>query len=322
MWPAPVPPEHVIVFDEAQRAWDARRVQTKHKGALGAASEPELLAAIASRIPDWSMIVALVGEGQEIHVGEESGLASWRDALSSRPDWQVIAPPRLAKAFHKFGERVHTERAFDLNTSLRSHVAGRVHEWVAKFLDGNLDAARAVVSDLDGWDLYVSRDVDAIRRYLRDRYAGLTDRRYGLLISSCAENCRGVARRIKEDGVNTGYGRWYDGGRTKHHRSGPNFCCSLRTAVSEFGCQGLELDFSVLCWGDDLSWDAGCWRQVDGKRRTGAKDRQRLRLNAYRVLLTRGRDGMCIYVPPEPATAMSAVYDACIAAGVRALVDV
>jgi len=318
---APVPPEHLIVFDEAQRAWDAKKVLAKHRGLMGAASEPELLVRIAGRIPEWSMIVALVGEGQEIHVGEESGLASWCEALAERPDWRVFAPPRIASALDGCGIRVQPETSFNLDTSLRSHVAGRVHEWVASFLDGRMAAARAIVPELDGWDLYVSRDLDAIRRYTRARYSGQRDRRYGLLISSCADNCRGIARRIKEDGVNTGYGPWYEGGRTARHRAGPNFCCSLTTAVSEFGCQGLELDFSVLCWGDDLSWVDGRWTQVDGKRRIGAKNRQRLRLNAYRVLLTRARDGMCIFVPPEPTPAMHTVFEACVAAGVPVLPD-
>jgi hypothetical protein len=318
---APVPPEHIVVFDEAQRAWDAKRVHTKHKGALGLASEPELLTTVVDRVPGWGMVVALVGEGQEIHVGEESGLSAWREALAARPGWRIVAPPRFAANLGLPGVRVEEAAELDLDTSLRSHAAGRIHEWVRRFLEGDLSGAREVALTLEGWDMYVSRDLDAVRRYVRARYSDVGDRRFGLVVSSCAENCRGFAPRIKEDGLNTGYGRWYEGGRTTRHRAGPNFCCSLRTAVSEFGCQGLELDFVVVCWGDDLSWVDGAWRQVGGKRRSGAKDRHRLRLNAYRVLLTRGRDGMCVFVPPEPADSMDAVFQAWRSAGVPELPD-
>lgn len=169
---------------------------------------------------------------------------------------------------------------------------------------------------MEGYDLYATRDFEHARQYVRDRYAGQRDRRYGLLASSCAENIRPFARRIKEDNVGVRYGRWYEG-QTK----GANFCCSLETAVSEFGCQGLELDYAVLCWADDLTWTGSQWAQRGGKKRRGAKDYQRLRTNAYRVMLTRGRDGTCIFVPPKPPTLMDPVYEALVAAGVQPLFD-
>lgn len=310
--PDRAPPEHVIVFDEAQRAWDERKVRHKHRGALGEDSEPELLLRVAERVPGWSLVVALLGEGQEIHRGEEGGLALWSEALRTRGQWQVVAPPGLAAPFFAEGARVTVDARLHLDTTLRAHDVGALHRWVGALLASDLASASAIAPELGGFDLYVTRDLDAARRYVRERYGGRSDRRWGLLASSCAENLRGELRRLKEDGVGASYGRWYEG-----TPRGANFCCSLETAVSEFGCQGLELDYAVVCWGDDLSWSERRWAQQGGKKRLGVKDYQRLRLNAYRVLLTRGRDGMCIYVPRSPD--LDGVEDALRAAGVAPL---
>ena len=310
------PPEHVLVFDEAQRAWDQKQVFQKHTGAFGARSEPELLLTIAERIPDWCLVLALHGEGQEIHVGEEGGLELWADALRSHECWTVHAATEVARTLQHSGVPALAEPLLKLDTTLRAHVAEKLHRWVECLLEGNLDQARALAASMEGYDLYTTREFEHARQYVRDRYAGQRGRRYGLLASSCAENVRPFARRIKEDGVGVRYGRWYEG-----QAKGTNFCCSLETAVSEFGCQGLELDYAILCWADDLTWTGSQWAQQGGKRRRGAKDYQRLRVNAYRVLLTRGRDGTCIFVPPKPAALMDPVYEALDGAGAQPLVD-
>lgn len=190
------PVEHVLVFDEAQRAWDAKKVGTKHRRKLGVRSEPELLLTIADRIPQWCMVLALVGEGQEIHIGEEGGLALWAEALAAHEGWRVHAPPRLVDALAGFGVESVSEPTLDLDTSLRSHVAGDLHRWVSRLLDGELEEARSLVPRLEGFDLYVTRDLEAARRYVHRLYAGRADRRFGLLASSCAENLLGFVRRI------------------------------------------------------------------------------------------------------------------------------
>lgn len=308
------PPEHVLVFDEAQRAWDQDKVFHKHKGAFGRRSEPELLLTIAERIPDWCLVLALVGEGQEIHVGEEGGIELWAEALCNHARWSVHTEGRVAQSFEAMGVTASSDPLFRLDTTLRAHVAEDLHLWVEHLLEGRLDQARILVDSLEGYDLYVTRAIEHARNYVRERYRGQSDRRYGLLASSCAENLRSFALRIKEDGLGVEYGRWYEG-----QARGKNFCCALETAVSEFGCQGLELDYAVLCWADDLTWTGSQWAQSGGKKRRGAKDSQRLRANAYRVLLTRGRDGTCLFVPPEPR--MDPVYEALVAAGVPPLVD-
>lgn len=82
----------------------------------------------------------------------------------------------------------------------------------------------------------------------------------------------------------------------QYDRNDPHSCCRLDLAISEFGCQGLELDLPIVCWGPDLIWEDVKWEPRIGRARV-VKDPKRLRFNAYRVLLTRGRDGVLIYVP-------------------------
>lgn len=306
------PPEHVVVIDEAQRAWDAHRVAWKHKGQLGRRSEPELVLGLADRIPNWALVLALLGEGQEIHSGEEGGLGLWRDALASQGGggWTVYGPDGVAPSFRDATDSFIMEPLLDLSASLRSHAALNWHRWVALLLDGRIEEARAMVGTLSGYDLYVCRGLDAAKRYVRRRYTDHLDRRFGLLASSCAENLRGFVLRLKEDRGRGDYDRWYEG-----RREGRGFCGSLVDAVSEFGCQGLELDYAIVCWGDDLSWAGGEWTQRGGKRPHGVKDRDRIRANAYRVLLTRGRDGTCIFVPPEPSHLMTGTFETLLSAG-------
>lgn len=309
------PPEHVIVFDEAQRAWDVAQVAKKHLGKLPRSSEPKLLLDIAERIPGWCLVVAVLGEGQEIHVGEEAGLDLWRDALgSSNARWIVHGPARLSAAVGVGGSVYVNESLFDLTTSLRSHAAVELHNWVRLLLEGRLDEAQERRGQLSYFSLYATRDLGLAKAYVRRRYEGHHDRRYGLLASSCAENLEAFALRLREDRNRGDYARWFEG-----PPSGRGSCCGLVDAVSEFGCQGLELDYAITCWGNDLTWTGAEWRQVDGKRKRAAADRNRLRLNAYRVLLTRGRDGTCIFVPPAPAPLMDATYEALVRAGATPL---
>ena len=155
--------------------------------------------------------------------------------------------------------------------------------------------------------LYVSRDLDAITTYERERYAGELDKRFGLLASSKGtvlqsfgmDNSYAVTKRVR-------LGPWYN-----DDPSSPFSCCHLRELVTEFSCQGLELDFPVVGWGDDLVWLASRWQNKPGRSR--ARDPHRLRINSYRVLLTRGRDGMAIFVPP--VSAMDATHEALLRAG-------
>ena len=318
--PDRTPLEHVLVFDEAQRAWDAERVFKKHQAALGKRSEPEALADIAGRLADWAMVVALIGEGQEIHAGEEGGIVQWVDAIErARAPWIVHGPERLASAFGDRGLRFEVHPRLHLSVTLRSHQASELSLWVGLLLQGEIRKAREIAESLrapegGSFDMYLSRDLEAVRTYVRRRYEGARDRRYGLIASSKAKNLvvYGI-RNSWQDTRFTLFGPWFEGD-PEDERS----CCQLRDAVTEFGCQGLELDMPIVAWGDDLVWDGSAWRSKVGKP-SDVKDPHRLRLNAYRVLLTRGRDGFCVFVPPETHEPMDQSASALLSAGVREL---
>lgn len=298
--------EQVVIFDEAQRAWDRDRVLEKHEGAF-VGSEPELLVRVASRARGGFGLVALVGEGQEIHTGEEGGLGLWIEALRSADGWDVLGPSHFAAAFRTAGLPYQPSERLNLTFSLRSHRASDTALWAGLLLEGKLTEARRVADQLreQGFALYASRNLELLRGYARVRFSDDPARRYGLLASSkfrtsAAWGVRGVRHPYWH------YGEWFEA-----PPGDPLSCCRLESAVSEFGCQGLELDFPIVCWGPDLRWNGRIWEaQV---RRSRARDPLRLRRNAYRVLLTRGREGLAVFVPPEER--MDSTFEALRAGG-------
>jgi hypothetical protein len=308
------PKEHIIIYDEAQRAWDAERSAEKRGTSY---SEPDDFLLIGSRQRDWSMMIALIGQGQEIHLGEEAGLSQWNTAVHNAKQltgtsWIVHTPKRLSHIFAD-ADKLYVSDKLDLDQSLRSHVAEEVQEWVSTLLNGTnatlvdgqkprFDASviqktqqlsKAIKED--GFVLYVTRDVELAKTYAQHRYVGEYDKRYGLLASSKAkclpqfgiDNDFQATRRLRE-------GPWFN-----DEPSSPYSCCQLDAVATEFACQGLELDLPIVCWGDDVRFVRGQW-VTPPMNRSSAKDPHRLRINAYRVLLSRGRDGMVIYVPPIP----------------------
>lgn len=307
------PGEHLFVFDEAQRAWDAGRMAEKYGIAAAA---PAAVAAIAGRAAGWSLVVGLIGAGQEIHAGEEGGPALWLDAASAGGHpWAVHCPPHLAGVFEALPPgRLDLVPPFDLTRSLRSHRADRVQAWVDHLLRGELDAARALAAGLPalGFAARLTRDLDAARAYCRARYADAPTKTFGLVASSRARN-------LPRHGVPNDYPS------TRRVRLGPWFvdppdspesCRALAAVATEFGCQGLELDLPVVCWGDDLTWDGAGWSSRV-TRQKDVRDPARLRLNSYRVLLSRGRDGLVAFVPPDPA--LDATHAALSRAGLAPL---
>ena len=306
-----IPHEHIWVYDEAQRAWDAERVNEKRGHST---SEPEDFLKLAERMNSWSLMVALIGEGQEIHLGEESGLPQWNDALTvMKKEWFVHCPDRIAQNFHSC-ENVATSYTLDLTITLRSHMAEDVAQWIKALLEGNLGEARALAECVSnqGFDVYITNDLNVATNYVKERYQGQEDKRYGLLASSKAKNLPawGIHNEFNYT-KNMKEGPWYN--------DPPNSflsCCALRDVATEFSCQGLELDFPIVCWGIDFLWVDATWKSPPAKR-SKAKDPHKLRMNSYRVLLTRGRDGFIIFVPNE--IAMRSTYEALKASGIREL---
>ena len=299
-----IPPEHLLVFDEAQRAWDADHVKRKHKGHEGGVddkSEPEHFIEFAERIPGWCVVVGLVGTGQEIHAGEEGGLVQWRRAIEGSPDptaWTVHGPPMLRDVFEHSRVATDWNPALSLDTEIRYHLAPRLQDFVEALLErGASTEAATFAAELHdgGHRIYVTRDLAIARRHARELYSNSPGARYGMLASSKDKDLPGF-------GVDNTYqttkrlrvGRWYNAPQDDMES-----CCRLDTVATEFSAQGLELDLAIVAWGSDYVRRDGRWSIERAGKTRFAKDAFRLRQNVYRVLLTRGRDGTVIFVPAD-----------------------
>jgi hypothetical protein len=268
-------------------------------------SEPEDFLRIGLKHGDWALMVGLVGEGQEIHVGEEAGLEQWNAAIAaSDQEWIVHCPPAVAGVFTA-AARTETSERLSLDRTLRSHRAEEVHDWVDSLLSGKLETAQEVSRHLHaaGFDMLVTHDAEAARLYVKKRYEDAGDARYGLLVSSQA---RSSAPGFRDD-FYLKPGPWFS-----DEPDSPRSCCALETAATEFQCQGLELDMPIIGWGDDLAWMGGGWHERPRVRRRVHNPLQ-ITKNAYRVLLTRGRDGFVVVVPESGET--DGTFNTLIAAG-------
>lgn len=298
------PPEHVLVFDEAQRAFDAAKMADSHGGAV-TSSEPEQFIEFAERIPDWCVVVALIGSGQEINTGEEGGVGQWRTALersARRAEWTIHSPPALADEMRSPSVPTEFKYALNLDRELRFHAATDLHRLVAEILsdaDPTEDLSRRL--EADGYHLRITRDLATAKSYLKERYADDPSARYGLLASARDKALSGFGIPNEFQATKAlKYGPWYG---DDEDAPGGRSCRRLDACVTEFGAQGLELDASLLAWGTDLAFENGGWsdsRARGYKRGAFVRDPLRLRLNAYRVLMTRGRDALVVWIPPLP----------------------
>jgi Uncharacterized conserved protein (DUF2075) len=303
---AGAPSNHAIIFDEAQRAWNRTQNMKKFRRNY---SEPEMLLRIMERHPDWAIVIALVGGGQEINDGE-AGLEEWGRALiGSGKDWVVYASPEVLEggastAGHRLFEgetiakNVHTNPALHLRTSNRSLRADQLATWVNYVLDGDAKKADSL-RITERFPIFLSRSLHETRLKLREQ--GIGANRYGLVGSS-------GAARLRAEGLEPSsafhadyqWEYWY-------LSEEPDVRSSYRCEVfaTEFEIQGLELDWIGLCWGGDFIWDDSRGWQLRALRpgrqtRWGpikSAEKQRYRRNAYRVLLTRARQGMIVFVP-------------------------
>lgn len=301
-----VPSEHVLVYDEAQRAYDAAMVAEKHPHfSSRARSEPEMFVEFAQRIPEWCVVIALIGSGQEIHKGEEGGVQLWARAiaaLGTANRWIVHGPHQLHDFFAK--ARFEASESLSLDVSLRSHLAHDVHSFVGGLVDRTpaKPEFQAVLGRRlmeEGHDLRITRDLQAGKQYLRVRYEKDRQARFGLVASSRdrdlprfgVQNDFQTTKRLK-------FGPWYG---DAENEVGGYSCRHLRECVTEFGAQGLELDATLIAWGTDFQLRDGAWsiERMAKYKRSGTKvhDPLQLRANAYRVLLTRARDASVVFLP-------------------------
>lgn len=302
-----VPPEHIIAFDEAQRAWHAAKFRKRHKAIAG--SEPDLVLDIMSRPEGWAVVVALVGGGQEIHDGE-AGLEAWGDAVrSAAARWDVaVSPDVLHGGTSVAGHRlfasgipadvlIRTEPSLHLSVTVRSPRAQRLAEWVNSVIDLNAATARQAIATSDGFRLFMTRELDQARSWLRAMATGHL--RAGLLASSGAIRLRAHGLEVDANfRKNYPFVRWFLDDRDDYRSAH-----SLEVPATDFECQGLEIDYACVCWGDDLTvsptgsaWACSMLRGARSHTIRG-EQKQRYLLNKYRVLLTRSREGMVIWVP-------------------------
>lgn len=295
-----IPQQQVLVFDEAQRAWDVEKVTREH-GFASPDSEPGYFIEFASRIPEWCVVIGLIGGGQEIHDGEESGLIQWREAVERAPtpgEWVVHGGPGALELFQNMSVPVESTPALNLDTEIRFHLVEDVQLYVAKLLEEEDEAGcKALAERLEtaGFHLRLTRDLDAARAYLRDRYRENRDARFGLVASARDRDLTpfGV-RNGFHDTKQVRWGPWYGDAEES-----PRSCRRLNDVVTEFGAQGLELDAVLLAWGTDFIRDGHGWSNARARRyKAKIKDAYRLRQNAYRVLLTRARDVNVVFLPP------------------------
>jgi hypothetical protein len=297
--------ERVVVFDEAQRAWDREHtvkfMRTKKNQPDFNASEPEFLIEVMDRHSDWCVIVALIGGGQEINSGE-AGLPEWFDALRARfADWKVYYSDRISsKEYTKeikietlvSGLNARSSNCLHLGVSLRSFRAESLSDFVKHLINNSPDEARKCYEKIrENYPIFISRDINAAKQWLVRKKRGT--QLFGMIASS-------GAKRLRPEGMNVGENvdpeEWFLNGADDVRA-----CQYLEEVATEFDIQGLELDWAVMGWDANLRRGQGGWeffkfRGTKWQEIHGEIDRQYL-LNAYRVLLTRARQGFVIYIP-------------------------
>jgi hypothetical protein len=299
------PIEHVALFDEAQRAWTKDQtikfMREKKNQRDFSQSEPEFLISCMDRHSDWATVVCLVGGGQEINTGE-AGIGAWFEAIEhSFPHWRIYLSDRLTDSEYSAGKIVNQARnntmvtflpKLHLQTSVRSFRSEKVSLFVKQLLDMEKAGARENLLELqDKYPIVLTRDLDVAKNWVRTQARG--SERYGMVVSSQAERLKPYAIdvRVKSNPVH-----WILNGKEDVRSS-----YYLEDVATEFDVQGLELDWVCIAWDADFRYDNGNWGNWSfrGSRwqRINKPERQMYQKNAYRVLLTRARQGMVIFVP-------------------------
>ncbi|MGF1727369.1 DUF2075 domain-containing protein [Photobacterium nomapromontoriensis] len=298
-----IPPEKVAIFDEAQRAWDAEQaskfMQTKRSKPDFNKSEPEFLIEVMDRHQDWAVIVALIGGGQEINTGE-AGLEGWLSSLNAHfPHWQVYCSDQLLSGEYVSGHltakdlsHLHRLDSLHLSTSMRSFRAEALSSFIHFVIAGKKDDAFSLSLSLkEKYPLLITRDLKKAKLWLKSQSRGMEST--GLLASSNGIRLKaeGIYVKNKFDPVN-----WFLGSHDDIRS-----CHFLEDTATEFDVQGLELDWCLIGWDADYRYNGSHfehWRFKGSKWQKRHKDEDRRYLeNAYRVLLTRARQGMILYLP-------------------------
>lgn len=317
-----IPPhEKVVIFDEAQRSWDATQLSNfmlRKKGVPNFnMSEPEFLIEYMNRHKDWATIICLIGGGQEINTGE-AGLEEWFNTLSNNyPEWNVYVSNKIYDKEYTNGKPInsllaklpnlHIEEKLHLSVSTRSFRSEKQSDFIKSLLDINIEQAKNNLQLLEGkYPIYITRDLNKAKEWIVNKARGTE--RYGIVASS-------GAKRLRK------YGIWVDSAIDDaswflNEKEDVRSSYSLEQCATEFNIQGLELDWSILGWDADLRFNGSEWEYYSF---TGTKwniinkpERIKYLINSYRVLLTRARQGMIIYIPngdDKDKTSLPIFYD-------------
>lgn len=299
------PVEKVAIFDEAQRAWDEPNLSNfmkRKKGVLNFnQSEPEFLISIMDRHTDWATIICLIGGGQEINTGE-AGLSEWFDSLRKQfSDWDVYVSDKITDNEYTRGKSVADLTSglkckiipeLHLAVSLRSFRSENVSDFIKAVLDVDKQKASRLLAEIQKkYPIYLTRDLDIAKNWVREQAKG--SQRYGLIASSGAKRLRtyGVWVQNKVDAP-----VWFLNGKDDVRSS--HF---LEETATEFDIQGLELDYTLLCWDANLRFNGETFEHYNftGTRWNNINKHENILYlkNAYRVLMTRARQGFVIFIP-------------------------
>lgn len=319
--------EHIAIFDEAQRSWNHAKLAdwlarggsygNKRKVPDFPMSEAEFLIWSLNLRKDWAVIVCLVGGGQEIHNGE-AGIAEWINACNTMfPDWKVYISDHLTDKEYAEGNvsrilsgntNVTYAPELHLNVSMRSFRAEKLSLFVHYLLNLEEENARSVYNEIrENYPIVLTRDIEEAKKWLRKQARG--SERYGIVVSSKAERLRPLAIDVKRE---CNVVHWFLDDRNDLKSS-----LFLEDVATEFDVQGLELDWTCIAWDGDLRYAPKGWKYFKFGNNNWSANKQPMnqlyQLNAYRVLLTRARQGMVICVPygnKEDATRLPEFYDA------------
>ena len=303
-----VPSEHVAIFDEAQRAWTkeelARFMKEKKSIKDFPYSEPEYLMSCMDRQTDWGLVVCLIGGGQEINKGE-AGISEWIASLNrSFSNWHVYMSNMLTEKEYADGKalelldidnsQIHVEQSLHLSVSMRSFRAEKVSMFVHQLLNLQKDEAALTLRELQNYPIVLTRSLDTAKQWLKAHARG--SERYGLLASSKAERLKAISINVR---YQPDFVHWFLEDECDIRSSN-----ALEDTLTEFKVQGLEIDWACVAWDADLRLNKDHTKWEHYQLRSGTKWQninkpinRKYQINAYRVLLTRARQGMVLVVP-------------------------
>lgn len=296
-------PENILIFDEAQRVWNQQKMASKHKDPKMAISEPHLLYSIMDRHKDWAVMICLVGLGQDIYDGEV-GINEWfRCGIQDYTEWEMfysseifnqVEDKNIDKEMILGCDRCYEITELHLKTSIRSFRADKQCQFVDYLIDNKPEQTAEIYKLISvRYPVYLTRDYQLAKEWVRKQVRG--SQRCGVMACSSAQ-------RLKPEGIyvptEIDVKNWFLAPSDDLRSSN-----MLEIVASEFKVQGLEIDWGIVCWDADLrrttngkGWDHYSFRGTRWNKRNKPEQKRYLE-NSYRVLLTRSRQGMVIFVP-------------------------